>query len=143
MYTSYITDKEITALVDSIQTAESMTSGEIRVHIDSTTVRQNAKMAWDVFRSLNMDQTKERNGVLFHVNFEQKYLTIIGDEGIHQHVKQYFWDKLHDEITKAFAQKKYFEALRDAILKTGQELEKYFPTNGEHLNELPNEISFS
>jgi uncharacterized membrane protein len=31
-----------------------------------------------------MDKTKERNAVLFHVNFEQKYLTIIGDVGIHE-----------------------------------------------------------
>lgn len=143
MYTSFLTDKEIATLVDTIQTAEDLTSGEIRVHIDSTTLDHNAKVAWDVFRSLNMDQTKERNAVLFHVNFEQKYLTIIGDEGIHRKVKQAFWDQLHDEITTGFANSKYCEALQNAILKTGHELKKYFPIKGENKNELPNEISFS
>lgn len=143
MYTSFLTDKEIATLVDTIQTAEDLTSGEIRVHIDSTTLDHNAKVAWDVFRSLNMDQTKERNAVLFHVNFEQKYLTIIGDEGIHRKVRQAFWDQLHDEITTGFANNKYCEALQNAILKTGNELKKYFPIKGENKNELPNEISFS
>ncbi|MGX9984863.1 TPM domain-containing protein [Soonwooa purpurea] len=143
MYTSFLTNKEVASLVDAIQQAESMTSGEIRVHIDSTTIDNNAKVAWQVFKSLNMDQTKERNAVLFHINFEQKYLTIIGDEGIHKKVHQDFWDQLHDEITTAFASSKYHKGIHDAILKTGQELKKYFPTSENNTNELSNEISFS
>lgn len=90
-----------------------------------------------------MDKTKERNAVLFHVNFEQKYLTIIGDKGIHEKVHQKFWNDLHDKITSAFSQGQYFEGLRDAILETGLELKKFFPIDGENHNELPNEITFS
>lgn len=90
-----------------------------------------------------MHLTKERNGVLFYVSFEQHYLTIIGDEGIHKKVKQQFWDQLHDEITSEFAKENYYKGLKDAILKTGLELKKYFPISGENINELPNDISFS
>ena len=66
--------------MEAIQQAEDHSTGEIRVHIDQNSDDNNAKIAFDVFKSLGMDKTKERNAVLFHVNFEQKYLTIIGDK---------------------------------------------------------------
>ncbi len=134
---------QMASLVEAIKKAEDHSTGEIRVHIDSTTEENNAKIAFEVFKSLGMDKTKERNAVLFHVNFEQKYLTIIGDKGIHEKVQQKFWNDLHDKITKAFSEGKYFDGLHDAILETGFELKKFFPINRENPNELPNEITFS
>ena len=131
------------SLVEAIQTAESHSTGEIRIHIDSHTENDIAQKALEVFQSLGMDQTADRNAVLFHVNFEQHYLTIIGDEGIHAKVHQSFWDKLHDETTAAFAEGKYYEGLKNAVTETGLELKKYFPVSGENYNELPNEITFS
>jgi len=140
---NFLTHRQMASLVEAIQTAESHSSGEIRVHIDSTSDDENAKTAFEVFRSLGMHQTRERNAVLFHINFDKRYLTIVGDEGIHQKVKQHFWDRMHDEITSEFAKGNYFEALEEAILKTGTELKKHFPINGNNPNELSNEISFS
>ena len=131
------------SLVEAIQTAEECSTGEIRIHIDSNTESNNAEVAFEVFKTLCKDKTAERNAVLFHVNFEQKYLTIIGDEGIHKKVNQNFWDHLHDYITSEFSKKNYYEALKSAVLETGIELKKYFPITGENSNELPNEISFS
>ena len=113
------------------------------MHIDSTGLDNFAKKAFSIFQSLDMHNTKERNAVLFYVNFEQHYLTIIGDEGIHKKVKQSFWDTLHDEITAEFAKENYHNGLKEAILKTGFELKKYFPFEGENINELPNDLSFS
>lgn len=141
--TTFLNENEIKALVETIKEAELHSTGEIRIHIDSNTEADFAKVAFSVFESLGMTKTKERNGVLFYVNFEQKYLTIIGDEGIHDKVKQKFWDDLHDEMTKGFSNQIYFETLQKAILKTGTELKKYFPINGENPNELPNEITTS
>ncbi len=131
------------SLVEAIQTAESHSSGEIRVHIDSSSDDENAKTAFEVFRSLGMHQTHERNAVLFHINFDKRYLTIVGDEGIHKKVHQHFWDRMHDDITSEFARGNYFEALKEAILKTGYELKKHFPVEGNNSNELSNEITFS
>ena len=139
----FLTDTEMASLVEAIKIAEDQSSGEIRVHIDSTSEDDFAKKAFVIFNSLEMHLTKERNGVLFYVNFEQHYLTIIGDEGIHKKVKQQFWDNLHDEMTSEFAKENYYKGLKDAILKTGLELKKYFPISGENINELPNDISFS
>jgi uncharacterized membrane protein len=139
----YLDAHQIASLVEAIKLAEDYSTGEIRVHIDSNSEDNNAKIAFDVFKNLGMDKTKHRNAVLFHVNFEKKYLTIIGDKGIHEKVKQKFWDDMHDKITFAFSEGKYFEGLRDGILATGIELKKHFPHNGDNPNELPDEISFS
>ena len=140
---SFLTDYQMASLVEAIQTAENHSTGEIRVHIDSTTEGHNAEIAFEVFKRLCKDQTAEKNAVLFHVNFEQQYLTIIGDEGIHKKVHQNFWDKMHDEITTSFSKGKYFDGLKKAILETGIELKNHFPISGENPNELPNEITFS
>ncbi len=131
------------SLVEAIQTAEDHSTGEIRIHIDSTTEGNNAEIAFEVFKKLCKDQTAERNAVLFHVNFEQHYLTIIGDAGIHAKVHQNFWDRLHDKITQEFVKGNYFEGLKNAVLETGLELKKHFPITGKNPNELSNEITFS
>ena len=139
----FLTNTEMASLVEAIKIAEDHSSGEIRVHIDATAEADFAKKAFGIFKSLEMHQTKERNAVLFYVNFEQHYLTIIGDEGIHKKVHQSFWDKMHDEITQEFSKGNYFDGLRKAVLETGLELKNYFPISGENPNELPNEITFS
>lgn len=140
---TYLSEEEINKLVDTIQSAEDHSTGEIRVHIDTSSEKENAEIAFDVFQKLEMYKTKDRNAVLFHINFHKRYLTIIGDEGIHKKVCQSFWDNIHDEITSNFMKGKYFQGLSEAILKTGIELKKYFPIEGENPNELNDEITFS
>lgn len=140
---NFLTNQQIASLVEAIQSAEEHSTGEIRVHIDSNTEDHNAEIAFEVFKKLCMNKTAERNAVLFHINFEQKYLTIIGDIGIHDKVHQAYWDHLHDYITSEFAKGNYYKALKSAILETGIELKKYFPVKGENHNELSNEITFS
>lgn len=140
---SFLTDQQIASLVEAIQSAEEHSTGEIRVHVDSNTENDNAKTAFKIFEKLCLNKTTEKNAVLFHVNFEQKYLTIIGDTGIHKKVQQSYWDHLHDYITTEFAKGNYYKALKSAILETGLELKKHFPVTGENPNQLPNEITFS
>ena len=140
---SFLTDQEMASLVEAIQTAEDHSTGEIRIHIDSNTEGNNAEIAFEVFKRLCKDKTAEKNGVLFHINFEQQYLTIIGDEGIHEKVEEHFWNRLHDQITSEFSKKNYHDSLKNAVLETGFELKKHFPITGENPNELPNEITFS
>lgn len=137
------TEQQMASLVEAIKTAESHSTGEIRIHIDSGDEPHEAAKAFEVFTSLGMTHTKERNAVLFHVNFGTHYLTIIGDKGIHKKVQQSFWDTVHDEATSLFAQGNYFDGLKNAVLKTGLELKKHFPFSGENYNEIPDEITFS
>lgn len=144
-----LTDTEMASLVEAIQNAEAHSTGEIRIHLhqhasnESSTAEQNAKLALEVFKSLNMQNTRDRNAVLFHLNLPQKYLTILGDEGIHKVVKQEFWDRLHDETTAEFAKGNFCGGLIKALEKTGYELKTHFPVLGENKNELTDEISIS
>lgn len=139
----FLTNQQVNSLVEAIQSAEEHSTGEIRVHIDSNTEDHNAQTAFEVFKELCMNKTADRNAVLFHVNFERKYLTIIGDIGIHDKVQQSYWDHLHDYISGEFAKGNYYKALKSGILETGLELKKHFPVKGENPNQLPNEITFS
>lgn len=139
----FLTDQQMASLVEAIQTAEDHSTGEIRIHIDSNTEGNNAEIAFEVFKRLCKNKTVARNAVLFHVNFEQHYLTIIGDEGIHEKVQQSFWDRMHDQITQEFKNGNFHDGLKNALLETGLELKKYFPVSGENPNELSNEITFS
>lgn len=140
---NFLTDQQIASLVEAIQSAEEHSTGEIRVHIDSTIGSNNAEIAFNVFTELCKDKTKEKNAVLFHVNFEEKYLTIIGDSGIHEKVHQSYWDHLHDYMTLEFSKGHFYQGLKSGILQTGLELKNHFPIIGENHNELPNEITFS
>lgn len=138
----YLSDKELDGLVNAIHEAELMSTGEIRIHIDSHKTHLKER-AFKVFKKLKMDKTEHRNAVLFHINFEERYLTIIGDKGIHEKVKQIFWSELHSEMIDGFSRGDYYQSIKKAILKTGVELKKYFPIQGENPNELPDEITFS
>lgn len=140
---NFLTDYQMASLVEAIKTAEDFSTGEIRIHIDSTTEGNNAEIAFEIFQRLCKDKTAQKNAVLFHVNFEQHYLTIIGDEGIHKKVHQNFWDKMHDQITTEFSKGNYHDGLKKAVLETGAELKKHFPVTGKNPNELSNEITFS
>ena len=140
---TFLSDTDVSALVEAIKTAEEHSTGEIRVHIDSSMEEETEQVAWEVFEKLEMYKTKDRNAVLFHINFKQKYLSIIGDEGIHQKVCQTFWDKIHTEMKIEFGKGNYFEGLKNGILATGIELKKYFPVQKKNSNELPNDITFS
>ena len=140
---NFLTDQQMASLVEAIQTAEDHSTGEIRIHIDSNTEGNNAQIAFEVFKRLCKNKTVAKNAVLFHVNFEQQYLTIIGDEGIHEKVHQNFWDQMHDRITQEFMKGNFHDGLKNAVLETGLELKKYFPISGENPNELSNEITFS
>ena len=65
-------------LMKAIKLAELKTSGEIRVHIESKHALEPIKRAQDVFKALNMHQTKERNGILFYLAMHSKQFAVWG-----------------------------------------------------------------
>jgi uncharacterized membrane protein len=102
---NYLSNIEMASLVEAIQQAENQSTGEIRVHIDKPTVDNNAKVAFDVFKKLGMDKTKERNAVLFHVNFEKNTLpSLVIKESTKKYIKNFgmiYTTKSHTLFPKA------------------------------------------
>jgi uncharacterized membrane protein len=129
-------------ILDAIAEAEKNTSGEIRVHLENYCFGNSLKRATKVFKKLGMANTEQHNGVLFYLAVKSKKLAIVGDSGIHEHVKQQFWDDLRSSMLDMFAEDHYKEGLVSGILSTGQKLKEYFPYQSDDVNELPDEISF-
>lgn len=137
----FLTPEEEQEIVQAITIAETNTSGEIRVHIEEHSEKQPLERAQEVFLTLNMQQTKARNGVLFYVCVADKKFAIIGDEGINNVVANDFWDGTKNVVIENFKVGNYKKGLVDGILKAGEQLKHFFPYQSDDIDELPNEIS--
>lgn len=127
----------------AIQEAETNTSGEIRVHIESNCEGDVLDRATEVFAELNMHHTKLRNGVLFYVALEDHQFAVLGDAGINAIVPDHFWEDITAEVIKHFKQKKYAAGLAKGVLMAGEQLKAHFPYNERgDINELSDDISF-
>lgn len=138
----FLTKKEQKKIVKAIQKAEKHTSGEIRVHIDADPAENHLEVATAVFHRLKMTETKDRNGVLFHVSPKDHNFTIIGDIGIDAVTPDDFWDDIKEVVLKKFRKGQFAKGLKKGIKKTGKALKKYFPYEDDDKNELPDEISW-
>ena len=139
---TFFTMEEQGQIRDAIKEAESETSGEIRIHIE-TRLSGNVldRAAW-IFRHIRMHETEARNGVLFYLAVKNKEFAIIGDGGINARVPENFWDKVKNIIQKHFTAGKYTDGLIEGILVAGKQLKEHFPHRKDDKNELPDEISF-
>jgi uncharacterized membrane protein len=137
----FLTADEEQEIVDAILESEKNTSGEIRVHIETSSATDPYLRAQEVFHLLKMDNTKEGNGVLIYVAVDDKKFVICGDKGIDHVVPNDFWNSTKDVIQNKFKEGKFKEGIINGILMAGKELKAHFPWNPNDANELSNEIS--
>jgi uncharacterized membrane protein len=129
-------------ILTSVKEAELETSGEIRVHIE-TSLKGDVldRSAW-LFKKMGMDKTAEHNGVLFYLAVSDRKFAIIGDAGINAKVPAGFWDEISELLKKNFKEGKFTEGLSEGIIMAGDQLKTHFPHRLDDINELPDEISF-
>ena len=139
----FLSNAEEQEIVLAIVEAEKNTSGEIRVHIEEHTEKSPLERAQEVFFELKMDETQDRNGVLFYVCVSDKKFAILGDKGINEAVESDFWDCTKDTVIANFKEGNFKKGLVEGILRAGERLKKYFPYQSDDTNELSNEISRS
>jgi len=137
----FLTKQDEKEIVSSIVEAEKNTSGEIRVHIEEHSEKSPLDRAQEVFFELNMNETQDRNGVLFYICVSDKKFAIIGDKGINDAVESDFWDCTKDTVIANFKEGNFKKGLIEGILQAGQRLKHYFPYQSDDTNELSNEIS--
>lgn len=137
-FLSKVDEEEIIA---AIQQAEKNTSGEIRIHIETTSEKPPLERAQEVFHLLAMDSTEARNGVLFYVGVHDHTFAVIGDEGIDRVIEDDFWDCTKDSVLGHFKEGRYKQGLVEGILRAGNRLKQYFPYADDDTNELPDTIS--
>ena len=129
------------SILNAIQSAEEITSGEIRVHLDKKGGKDPFKEAKRVYERLGMTKTKERNGVLIYLCFTRKQIAILGDQGINEKVPEGYWDELYHSMATAFRNGNYCLGICESVQRVGEKLSMHFPVNQDNPNELSNEIT--
>ena len=139
---SFFTKEQQAQILASVKEAENATSGEIRVHIETSFKGDVLDRAAWVFKKLGMHKTAERNGVLFYLAVSDRKFAIIGDAGINAKVTSTFWDEVSLLLQKNFKEGKFTDGLSQGIIMAGEQLKTHFPYQEDDVNELPDEISF-
>ena len=139
----FLTKEQEQTIVSAIKTAETNTSGEVRVHIeDRCKAKDPIDRAKQVFADLNMHETELKNGVIVYVATKDHKMAVWGDEGIHSNVGQEFWNDVLELMKKNFMAEDYESGLRDAVLLIGEKLRQFFPYQSDDVNELDDDISY-
>ena len=136
------TEEQVQKIQHAIETAELNTSGEIRVHVTKRCKQDPFQEAVKIFKKLGMQETKQRNGVLFFIALKDQKLAIVGDQGINDRVGANFWDQIRDMMIDHFSKEQLTEGLVNGILAAGEQLKAAFPYHSDDKNELSNDISF-
>ncbi len=139
---TFFTDAEKVRIEAAIEAAEKVTTGEIRLHVETQCPGELKKRVVEMFYTLGMQDTIRLNGVLLYLSLEDRQFAVIGDKGIDQNVKKDYWKKLYLKTSKLFTQKSVTEGLVWCIQDIGRELAKYFPITPDDINERDNAISF-
>jgi uncharacterized membrane protein len=139
---TFFSKEQQAQILAAVKEAEMETSGEIRVHIESTLKGDVLDRAAWLFKKLGMHETDERNGVLFYLAVSDRKFAIIGDAGINAKVPGGFWDDISELLKNNFKEGKFTEGLSEGILLAGKHLKMHFPHKSDDVNELPDEISF-
>jgi uncharacterized membrane protein len=128
-------------IVAAIRDAEGKSSGEIRVYVQRGELEGDAfDHARRKFDKLEMQATRERNGILIFVAPRAQKFAVIGDEGIHRKCGDEFWQQLVERMRAHFQNENFTDALVEAIEEAGKLLARHFPKGTAPSNELPDEI---
>jgi uncharacterized membrane protein len=139
---SFFTREQQEAILRAIGEAEHATSGEIRVHIETSCKADVLDEAAWLFRKLGMQKTADRNGVLIYLAIKERKFAIIGDTGINSMVPLGFWDEIRDHMKQRFSENLFTEGLTEGIIMAGQQLKEHFPHTRDDINEITDTISF-
>src|SRR5687768_3070132 len=81
-------------IVEAIRVSERRTSGEVRIFVEGRCrYVEPLDRAAEIFWSLKMDHTADRNAVLIYLAMKDHQFAIYADKGIHEKVGQEFWQK--------------------------------------------------
>jgi uncharacterized membrane protein len=140
----FFKEEESRLIMRAIADAEHRTSGEVRVYVESHCSYMDAiDRAAELFHSLKMYKTAQRNAVLVYVAMKDRQLAVFGDEGIHQRVGEEYWKKVVGEMLAHFNSDNHAEGISHCVRQVGEALHENFPYDkGSDKNELPDDIVY-
>jgi uncharacterized membrane protein len=139
----FLTPSQQEQVVAAIRSAELVTSGEVRVHIETNCLENDViERAKQVFADLGMHRTDLKNGVLFYLATDDRKFAVLGDKGINERVPDNFWNNVRDTMRAHFKKNEFAEGLSQGIQLAGEQLKMFFPRQANDINELSDDISF-
>ena len=141
---TFFTEAEKQRVVEAIRKAEQRTSGEVRVFVESRNAYVDPMdRAAEIFYSLKMDKTDDRNAVLLYIAVKDKQLALFGDEGIYKATGEEYWNNAVKIMLKEITAQDIIGGMVHCISTVGETLNEKFPYNKlDDKNELPDEIIF-
>ncbi|MBN8676067.1 MAG: TPM domain-containing protein [Chitinophagales bacterium] len=141
---SLFSEEDTRLIVKAIRHAEQRTSGEVRVYVESRCRFMDAMdRAAEIFFSLQMEKTEQRNAVLVYVALKDRQLAVFGDEGIYQKTGTDYWNRVVSEMLESFNKNDYAQGIANCTVQIGEALQQHFPFDKEtDKNELPDAIVF-
>jgi len=132
-------------IVAAIRSAESGTTGELRVFIESHCAYMDAMdRAKELFAQLGMTKTERRNAVIVYMALDDRQFAIFGDEEIYSKAGgPVFWENAAEHLKQHLKQGHIADGLVVCINELGRALAQHFPYDPAITkNELPDEIVF-
>jgi uncharacterized membrane protein len=135
---------EAERIVDAVREAEQMTSGEVRIFVESRCRYVNPlNRAAEIFFGLKMDLTDERNAVLVYIAMRDHQFAIYADQGIFREMGEDYWNREALKMLEAFRKESYADGLVTVVKDIGIALKDHFPYERKgDKNELPDDIIF-
>jgi len=124
----------------AIADAERKTSGEIRVGISHTGVKDVLVAAQECFRKLGMERTRHRNGVLIYFVPSDRQFAVWGDTGLHEKCGDSRWQEIAAHVTPLLKSSQYTDATLEVIRRVSESLSLHFPRQADDVDELPNSL---
>ena len=68
-------------------------------------------------------------------------IAIVGDEGIHRHVGDAYWETVRDLMVAKLREGRALEAVLAGVAEVGRVLARHFPRRPDDRNELSDQVS--
>ena len=139
----FFTTEQQQLMIAAVQQAEKNTSGEVRIFVESKCEYMDAvDRAKEIFFSLKMENTIDRNAVLLYMAIDDRQLGLFADEGIYQRLGQEYWDVQAKNMIASFTKDDYAGGVCLVVNEIGKALKAEFPYQKNDKNELPDQIVF-
>ena len=123
----FFSDDDFLRITGKIKEMEKKTAGEIIVSIKEKRSFFNKKkslreLTEEEFFRLNMQDTRDKTGILIYIILSEREFYILADSGINNKVSEDTWDNVRDKIQKEFQNGKFVEGVVLGVEKVGQKL---------------------
>ena len=136
-----IRNEDMERIARAVKKAEESTSAQIKVVVLRHSWINLRDRAMRIFRKHGLDKTRQRNAVLILVVLANREFIVYGDQGIHRHAGQNFWNEVRDGMAGHFAADRLAEGLCSGIRRIGDQLSQFFPAQPGAGNEIADDVA--